>query len=275
MTATPKRFLPRITHICHCDDHLMFRRNADIPTGCRCTLGVVQSTGTIAVLVVGGTLLALIVLVSLPKLFGREARTRRRLSGTQPRAVRDISSTARCRVAGMVCAVGEPLISPLSGRPCVYYETRVSRLVGMDPSALSHKYEIAAEKRSVPFLLDDGTGRAFVDLKHAETLLENDVDYWAGDRESDVDAEDAFLARFKQRRRGLLFKKRLHFVESIIEVGERVAIVANTSMESDIDPPDGPYRTARKTSQLQLVGDSRAPIVITDDASFTAPHDEG
>jgi hypothetical protein len=119
------------------------------------------------------------------------------------------------------------------------------------------------------------TGQAFVDLKHAETLLENDVDHWAGDRESYVDAEDAFLARFKQRRRGLLFRKRLHFAESIVEVVERVAIVANGSVESNTDAPNGPYRTTKKTSQLQLVGDSRAPIVITDDASFTAPHDEG
>lgn len=233
-----------------------------------------QSTGTIAAVVIGAIAFVVSAFAYFPKFFGRKAKIRRRVTATARRAIRDISSTGRCRVAGMVCAIGEPLIAPLSRRPCVYYETRVLRLVGMDPSSLSHKYEIAAEKRSVPFLLDDGTGQALIDVKHAETLLENDIDHWAGDRDSDADAEDAFLARFKQKRRGLLFKKRLHFVESIVEVGERVAIVANGFVESDSDAANGPYRTAKKTSQLRLVGDTRAPLVITDDASFTAPNDE-
>lgn len=51
----------------------------------------------------------------------------------------------------MVVAIGEPLIAPLSGRPCVFYETRMERTIGLGVSSWDLEFEVASEKRCVPF----------------------------------------------------------------------------------------------------------------------------
>jgi len=192
---------------------------------------------SIAVKVVGGILALFLVIAAIPKLFGRRARLRRKLRAAQQRAIRDLAESvpATRRIAGMVVAIGEPLIAPLSGRPCVFYETRVERTVGLGVSSWDVELLVAFEKRNVPFVVDDGTGCALVDATHAEMLLAADVERSSSERGSDVAAEDAFLARFGQRRRGLLFEKRLYFTESVIEVGERVAVTRTVFAVHDMD----------------------------------------
>lgn len=206
---------------------------------------------SIMIKVVGAIGGAVFVLAMIPKLFGRTARLRRRLRSATQRAIHGVPPATPCRFAGMVTAIGDPLIAPLSGRACVYYETRVVRSIGLETTALETTYEIAVEQRTVPFVLDDGSGCATVDATHAQMLLGTDVDLWAGDPDGDAAAQDAFLARFGQRRRGLLFAKRLLFTESIIEVGERICVMG--------EPTSGaPW----------------SPSVITDDPTFTPALDE-
>ncbi len=86
-------------------------------------------------------------------------------------------------------------------------------------------------------------------------------------------AADAFLARFGQRRRGLLFEKRLHFTESIIEVGERIAVVGLPVQGPEPAPDrESPYRQRHAGSSPPHVALSlRPPLVITDDPAFAPP----
>ncbi len=171
----------------------------------------------------------------------------------------------------MVVPVGEMLIAPLSGRACVYYETRVVRAIGWALLSSDIEYEIAAEKRSTPFVVDDGTASALIDPTEAETLLGTDVDRWSHDDDADPAAESAFLARFGQGRRGLLFEKRLHFIESIIEVGERIAVTGLVLHDRDSPAPADPYRQHAEATPPRLAGTPRGPLLITNDPEFTPP----
>jgi hypothetical protein len=229
---------------------------------------------SIAVKVVGAFVAVIVLLLALPKLFGREARLRRKLRKAQQRAIRELAESSKGprRIAGMVVAIDEPLIAPLSGRPCVFYETRVVRAIGWGVDRWDIEYRVAFEKRSQAFLVDDGTGTALVDPARAEMLLGMDVDRWSFNDDADPVRENAFLARFKQRRRGLLFEKRLHFTESIIEVGERIAVAGTARHEQDPAAVGGdPYRHQVDTTPPHLSGTPRFPVLISDDPVFAPP----
>ena len=200
---------------------------------------------SIALKVVGAIVALIVLSLAIPKLFGRDARLRRKLRAAKQRAIRDLAESTRVprRIAGMVVAIDEPLIAPLSGRPCVFYETHVRQTIGLPLTDWDFDFEVAREKRSVTFLVDDGTGTALVAPKHADMLLGTDVERPLSKRGDDAAAEDAFLARFGQRRRGLLFEKTLYFTESIIEVGERIAVSGTAEYDrSSSTAPDDPYR---------------------------------
>ncbi|MDQ3366305.1 MAG: hypothetical protein M3680_12845 [Myxococcota bacterium] len=119
------------------------------------------------------------------KVLGRAARLRRKLRAARHGAICEPDNAARGprRIAGMVVAIGDPLIAPLSGRACVFHETRVVRVVGLGLDPWDLDYEVAVEKRGVPFLIDDGTGRALITSADAERLLETDVDRWSSERD--------------------------------------------------------------------------------------------
>ncbi len=220
-------------------------------------------------------MIALILLVvAIPKVFGRTARIRRRVRAAPQCAIRELGEAAPAptRIAGMVVPVDEPLIAPLSGRPCVYYETRVVRMVGLGMEEWDIEYQVAAEQRSVQFLVDDGTGRALVDVTHSQVLLGEDVERSASEGGDDAAAEDAFLARFGQRRRGLLFAKRLYFSESVIEVGERIAVVGSAlSDQGSSERLASPYRHNATTTCPRLAGSRRSPLLVTDDPTLAPP----
>lgn len=230
---------------------------------------------TIAIKIVGAILALFLLIYAVPKLFGRAARIHRKLRATKLCAIGNLANAARGprRIAGMVVAVSDPLIAPLTGRACVSYETQVVRAVGLGLDPWDLKFQVVLEKRCVPFLIDDGTGSVVVDTAHAELLLGTDVDRWSSERDADAPAENAFLARFGQRRRGLLFEKRLHFTESIIEVGERIAVMGVPVHGPDPSTSsDSPYREyPTESSPPRMARSSRSALVVTDDLKFAPP----
>ena len=229
----------------------------------------------IAIKVLASFAAMILVLLAIPALFGRAARIRRKLRSAEQCAIGELAQASGRprRIAGMVVAVGEPLIAPLTGRACVFYETRVVRAVGLGMEPWDIKYTFASETRGVPFLIDDGTGTAVVDPASSRRLLELDIDRWSTERDDDTAAEDAFLTQFGRRRRGLLFEKRLHFTESIIEVGERIAVVgvprhepaAPTSSDSPYRQHDAPPAPSRMTRS------AGSALIVTDDLTFAPP----
>ncbi len=99
---------------------------------------------------------------ALPEL---KRTTVRALERQQPGALVELEGTVRCAT---------PLTSPFTGTPCVYYAVTIEKL---KPGYRSARREVAfSEERSVPFKLEDETGRVRIDPAGAQfypdTLLE-------------------------------------------------------------------------------------------------------
>lgn len=69
-------------------------------------------------------------------------------------------------VKGEAVPLGQPMLSPFSASPCVYYRYTIEEYVHSGKS--SHWDTIKSEESGVDFLVDDGTGRVEVNPRGAE-----------------------------------------------------------------------------------------------------------
>src|SRR5262245_28416269 len=79
------------------------------------------------------------------------------------------------RVTGSVLD-GELLVAPLSGRSCVYFSVFVDeRLRPKLGANAPHWTRLAAERRGVPFVIEEDGHRAVIEPRRARVMV--DIDY--------------------------------------------------------------------------------------------------
>ena len=133
---------------------------------------------------------------------------------------------------------------------------------GRDAAATRGWTTLLSTGDGLPFLIDDGTGRALIEPTDAHVSLVADVTL--GDDVNLADPSDR--ARMFLARHGVSSGiKRLRFEEGIIEPGEVVAVAGAGMREPD---PDGAasmtgYRDLPAT-RLRLSATPRAPLYISD-----------
>jgi hypothetical protein len=121
----------------------------------------------------------------------------------------------------------------------------------------------------VPFVLEDGSGRAIVDATAARIAIDFDGRSQSGTFDDPTEAERAFLARHGEKGQGWIFNRRLRYREAVIAEGETIAVLGAGTREPDPDaPPSEAYRGDAPT-RLRLTSSPRYPLVISDDASLT------
>ena len=98
-----------------------------------------------------------------------DARIKRQLRKVPSASISTLAEGAFARVVGNAHLAGEPLIAPLSGRPCAYYSVVVEKSDAM--RGTQYWVPVISERRAVPFVLGDGTGYVTVDATDAEALL--------------------------------------------------------------------------------------------------------
>jgi hypothetical protein len=191
----------------------------------------------------------------------------RRLRKAKTFAIGELAEGQRGRVIGEAFPLDETLTAPLTGRPCVYYLAIVEERTPTDKSPKPFVEEI----RSVPFVLTDGTGRAVVDPRGAKMAIDFDSRTTSGMFDDATKIEAGFLERHHRASRGALFNKGLVYMEAIIHVGERIAVLGEGVREPDPDvPPTAEYRGEQPT-RLRMTGTRRAPLVISDSRLATQP----
>jgi len=105
-------------------------------------------------LVVGGGLLGLVLYYS------EGARLKRELRNAERWSIGEFPDGTIAKVVGSLVLVGEPLMAPLSGRPCAYYDIRVQEYRSSGKSGSWHT--IIRESQGTDFMLEDGTGKAII-----------------------------------------------------------------------------------------------------------------
>jgi hypothetical protein len=201
--------------------------------------------------------------------FRHDGQMRRKLRQASARPIADLPEDTEGRVVGIARAHGEPLVAPLSGRPCVYYTARLER----EPDATGPGGEampwttVASETRAVAFVIEDETGRALVEPTAAKVELRFEPSVELGDGPGLTADQRAYLARHHVTAQGA----KLRYSEALISIGEAIAVFGSGAREPDPDAsPADDYRGERPT-RLRLTSSSRHPLLISNDPLTTIP----
>ena len=148
-----------------------------------------------------------------------------RIASLAPVAIAEAPEGKVTRVVGTVTDRAGALRSPLGGHACVYYRVVVSR-----PGSNA---ELGSDSSSVPFVVADGTGHAYVDTVGADVLAVLDSEAVVNGSAELTAAQAAFL---EKRCFGNHRDEPLCFREWLIAVDGIVAVVGAGALEID---PDG------------------------------------
>jgi hypothetical protein len=233
----------------------------------------------------GGAILVTVAI--LRAFFSHDAKVKRALGEAPLCTTAAFPESSVGTVQGKVCYLdGAPLIAPLTGRPCAYYEAIVEewRPRGRGGSW----YQIVSEHQGQDFLLDDGHGTARVMMGNATVNLVKDAHFLSGvsgnatpvldallDISNPSQIKDAhfgtfqaptpmlaaFLTRHGYQSEGWTFRYR----EGVIEADEAVTVCGRGTREANPNPQSatGGYReTARR---LVLAASPDTPLYVSDD----------
>lgn len=187
--------------------------------------------------------------------FAADRRLLRRIRRVAPWRIDELPEDRRGRICGRVAPCGELLRAPLTGRRCVFYRVRV----------VEDDVAVLVEERGVPFVLDDGSGRAIVVPDFTEAALHH-VQVGAASAGIGINRrEAALLARHGQAPNDVVGPRALAFEEALIAPDESITVVGQGTREPDTEAlPADPYRGA-KPSRLRLASSPRHPLLITDE----------
>jgi hypothetical protein len=125
--------------------------------------------------------------------------------------------------------------APLTGRPCFYFIAEIEERVG------SQWRLVARERRGVPFVIQDATGRAVIDPE--EALIDIPCDYQNVVWGNPSQRQHAFVLRLMPTAVTLPFAKQVRFREARIGPDELVSVLGAGVREADpLAPPAAEYR---------------------------------
>ena len=208
-------------------------------------------------------------IVALAIAFSPKARLKRALARLPRLDVARVADGAMVKVLGQIGYQGDPLVSPLSGRRCAYYEITV--MERRSAGKQSHWVAIIKESDSRDFLLRDGTGKALVRIAGAagarRVVLHQDAHFSSGTFNDATPEIEAYLARHAKSSTGLLFNKSLHYAEGILEEGETVVVAGQGRWEADPDPDPGVAGAGYRDSprRFVLTRGAQLELMVSDD----------
>lgn len=195
--------------------------------------------------------------------FSKEQQIKRALRKLRPTPLGEVRD-GLVKVRGTVATL-EALQAPLSGRACAYYEVIVEQRVSSGKSSSWRTIIREVEERD--FLLEDGTGRARVEMVAVEAAVTKDG-HWSSGTLNDATPElEEFLQRHGHASQGWVFNKTLRYREGVLEPGEEVAVLGWA--EREIDPEPGTagagYRDA--PTRVVLRANGASALRVSDDPS--------
>lgn len=185
-------------------------------------------------------------------------RLRRRFKKAAAFSIDALPEDTLGRITALAQPLGDTLMAPVSGRPCVLWVLEVIENLGEDWPSL----RILRAQRGVPFVLEEDGARAIVEPESAVASLVFDhtsQSYGARADELQKRVLSEYLAH-----RDFTHTVDLAFHEAIIEVGEKVSVVGSGTREPDPHAASAAYRDGGRT-RLRLTSSEKYPLSITDD----------
>lgn len=208
----------------------------------------------------------LVTLAVLGVYFSQDARVKRALRKAPLHTTATFPDHTVATVQGTVSELdGPPLVSPLTGRACAYYEAIVEEY--RSSGKRGSWYRIIHERQGQDFLLDDGHGTARVSMAGAAVALVKDAHFRSGLFQDATPVLDEFLARHGRSSQGWLFNKSLRYREGVIEPGELVAVCGHGRREPDPDPRAAAAGYRETPTRLHLSAAPNLPLYVSDDMS--------
>lgn len=204
--------------------------------------------------------LILIFLALLSYFFNKKNMILRELKKSRPTTISRARQNEYIKLVGKAIGGNDPLIAPLSKRPCYYYYI----LVEKKGDKSWHKY--LEDHAQQDFFLEVNGERAII--KPALTRLEFKKTFFVLDHEENSgsfnDARphlEAFLRKHGTKSTGILgFNKTLRFSEGIIEPNEMITVKGIAQWKTIKEP----FENFNYSNILTLKGDKNNKLIITD-----------
>lgn len=164
-----------------------------------------------------------------------------------PHLAADTAEGRRVQMTGIVEVIGEPLIAPLTGQPCVASDTRYRAGGGNQRNVKTPVSSLVVDRQIQPFVIVRGAQRIVVDGAAAEILVPKS-------KLTSTQRQFSFLAQHG-----------LHHTwgtlsERSVAPGQRVTVCGSLLRDGVEAAADLAFREARPV--LKLVGSKAHPLVI-------------
>lgn len=164
----------------------------------------------------------------------------------------------------------EPLIAPLTGRPCAAWHVLVGRRAGV-----SQEWDpLAEDQNSIDFILEDGSGRALVSGANISMMLSLDFSTKPGPASERL---EAFLRErppatpaYAPASTDFPIPNELFAHEGILELGETVTVAGSGSFVNDPRAQAG-YRGGGQLFRVEALADGE--LLASDDPSLRRDQD--
>ena len=191
--------------------------------------------------------------------FSKKNRILRELKKSPSKPINTVKDKEYVRLHGTVEAINDPLIAPLSKRPCVYYHIIVER------KGDKNWHTVINDFKCSPFYLVSGGEKAKIRAHDKRALLFHlvvDHNTRSGWSTQPTRAMTQYLKSQDYDGQTWLFKsnKTLRYKEAILEVGEDVVVKGNAEWKR-LDQPIEGFNFSRL---LQLSGNYRQRLIVTD-----------
>ncbi|MBI4616654.1 MAG: hypothetical protein HY720_23790 [Planctomycetes bacterium] len=164
----------------------------------------------------------------------------RRIEETPTSEIRNVRP-GLAEIRGRIKAGGEPLASPLSGKPCVYYDFKVEELhrrrSGRRGGSSTQWRTVVRDRQTAPFWVDDGTGQAEVEIEKADLILAADAHARSGFlQDAPPELEGMLRERYGRSSQGLIFNKTMRYSETILEEGDDLFVLGTAVRDAGARP---------------------------------------
>ncbi|MDC7996623.1 hypothetical protein [Gilvibacter sediminis] len=199
------------------------------------------------------------IVVAVSTYLSNKNRILRELKKSPSKPINTVKDKEYVRLHGTVEAINDPLIAPLSKRPCVYYHIIVERKGDKSWHTVINDFKYS------PFYLVSGGEKAKIRAHDKSALLFHlvvDHNKRSGWSTNPSQAMTQYLKSQNYDGQTWLFKsnKTLRYKEAILQIGEDVVVKGNAEWKRLEEPIEG-FNFSRL---LELTGNYRQRLIVTD-----------